>query len=191
MILNIFGPSGSGKTTLIKELIKTNKIKLFYESLMNDEIPINKRFLTISLSLIPLPSFRGSIKDFFDCYGLNLESLFTANDKLETLFLSIFDCKGKNEINSVYSRSLESLSAGEIRRLFILKSLMTRANILIIDEPFSNSDALLFTTIFEAIKMSPRCIVLSHLPIMEKVDLDSGDLMLNINLAREKFLQLF
>ena len=77
-----------------------------------------------------------------------------------------------------------------MRRLFIVKSLISKANIVIIDEPFSNSDSRLFEIIIDAIKNSPRCIVLSHLPIIEKVDLKSGDLMINIDLAREKVLQL-
>ena len=190
MVLNIYGPSGSGKTTLIKELIKTNKIKLFYELLMNHKISMDENYFNISLSLIPLPIFRGSIKDFFDCYGLDIYSLLEANDKLKNLGLSIFNFKGKNDIDTISKRYLESLSAGEMRRLFILKSLISKANIVIIDEPFSNSDSSLFEIIIEAIKISPRCIVLSHLPIIEKVDLESDDLMINIDLAREKVLQL-
>lgn len=190
MVLNIYGPSGSGKTTLIKELVKTNKIKLFYDLLMNNKISMDEDYFNVSLSLIPLPIFRGSIKDFFDCYGLDIYSLLEANDKLKNLSLSIFDFKGKNDIDSFSKRFLESLSAGEMRRLFIVKSLISKASIVIIDEPFSNSDSRLFEIIIDAIKNSPRCIVLSHLPIIEKVDLKSGDLMINIDLAREKVLQL-
>ena len=48
MVLNIYGPSGSGKTTLIKELLKTNKIKLFYELLMNNKISMDEDFFNVS-----------------------------------------------------------------------------------------------------------------------------------------------
>ena len=64
-------------------------------------------------------------------------------------------------------RNLQSLSAGEMRRFFILKSLMHDVDISIIDEPFSNSDKLLFEVIFNAIKGFKNNIVLSHFALDE------------------------
>ena len=61
---------------------------------MNDQINENISDLTISLSLIPV-NFRGSIKDFFDCYGLNINSLLDTNSKLENLSYQSLIVSGK------------------------------------------------------------------------------------------------
>ena len=76
MILNIFGPSGSGKTTLIKSLLKYKKTHIFYEKFteQNLKLELNKK---ISVSLIPLPKFRGSVKELFEIFSLE-KKLFNA-----------------------------------------------------------------------------------------------------------------
>ena len=70
MILNIFGPSGSGKTTLIRELIKKNKTHQLFEDFTNKKSKenLNKK---ISISLIPLPVFRGTIEEYFMIFSIN------------------------------------------------------------------------------------------------------------------------
>ena len=65
MILNIFGPSGSGKTTFIRRILQLGKTQLLFENLTNKKIVFDDN-PKISISLIPLPLFKGSIKEFFD-----------------------------------------------------------------------------------------------------------------------------
>ena len=67
MIINIFGPSGSGKTTLIHNLLLSSSTKEFFirYSDENTQEDLNKR---ISISLIPIPSFRGTVGEFFDIF---------------------------------------------------------------------------------------------------------------------------
>ena len=93
MILNIFGPSGSGKTSFIRNLLKKRKIKLFFETFSEQESDINLNN-KISISLIPIPVFRGSIKEFFDIFSINLNLLLTLEKELKLLSNTIF-----NEIN--------------------------------------------------------------------------------------------
>ena len=65
MILNIFGPSGSGKTSFIRNLLEKRKIKLFFETFSKEKTDNNLNN-KISISLIHIPIFRGSIKEFFN-----------------------------------------------------------------------------------------------------------------------------
>ena len=162
MLLNIFGPSGSGKTTLILELLKKNKTHEFFEEFTNKESKenLNKK---ISISLIPLPLFRGTIEEYFMIFSININELINLNNQLKDLAESIFGkIVDKKSLVKLSKRRLETFSAGEMRRLFILKSLIIKQPITIIDEPFSNSDEKLWSIISSALKTMPRTIILSH-----------------------------
>ena len=136
MILNIFGPSGSGKTTFIRRILQLGKTHLLFENLTNKKIVFDDN-PKISISLIPLPLFKGSIKEFFDIFSINLNSLLTLETELKDLSNSIFDQNiNEKTLESISLRRVESFSAGEIRRLYLLKSLLVNSNIMIIDEPF-------------------------------------------------------
>ena len=115
---------------------------------------------------------------------MNFESLYLNKENME-LFNSIFSMNKKNQFENIKNRNLETLSAGEIRRFFILKSLVIKSDILVIDEPLSNSDKSLFQIIFQAIKKHSNCIILSHRPISEVVKLNQKDKIMEIDIARE------
>lgn len=189
MILNIFGPSGSGKTTFIRRILQLGKTHLLFENLTNKKIVFDDN-PKISISLIPLPLFKGSIKEFFDIFSINLNSLLTLETELKDLSNSIFDQNiNEKTLESISLRRVESFSAGEIRRLYLLKSLLVNSNIMIIDEPFSNSDAKLWATIFKAINLNSKSIILSHLSLESFYDLDDENISINIKKIKEDFSQ--
>ena len=187
MILNIFGPSGSGKTTLIRELLKKNKTHQFFEEFTKKESKenLNKK---ISISLIPLPVFRGTIKEYFMIFSININDLFNLNNQLRDLAESIFGkIVDKKSLLKLSKRNVETLSAGEMRRLFILKSLIIKQPITIIDEPFSNSDEKLWSIIFSALQTMPRTIILSHLALENFMSSDVQYNSIHIEEVRLKF----
>ena len=189
MILNIFGPSGSGKTTFIKRILQLGKSQLLFENLTNKKIVFDDN-PKISISLIPLPLFKGSVQEFFDIFSINLNSLLTLETELKDLSNSIFDQNiNEKTLESISLRRVESFSAGEIRRLYLLKSLLVNSNIMIIDEPFSNSDAKLWATIFKAINLNSKSIILSHLSLESFYDLDDENISINIKKIKEDFSQ--
>ena len=165
MILNIFGPSGSGKTTFIRELLKRNKTHQFYEKFTSEQLQENLN-KNISISLIPLPLFRGTINEYFEIFSISINDIFNLNYQLKNLAESIFGKIIDNKkLVKLSKRNVETFSAGEIRRLYILKSLLIKKSIIIIDEPFSNSDERLWNIIYSALQTSPRTIILSHLEL--------------------------
>ncbi len=186
MLINIFGPSGSGKTTLIRNLLVTSSTKEFFIR-YSDENPqddLNKR---ISISLIPIPNFRGTVGEFFDIFCINIDILLTLEKELKELALSIFRIININTLDKIASRRIESLSAGEIRRLFILKSILVESSIMIIDEPFSNSDEKLWRNIYESIDLKKRSIILSHLPLENLFKFKKNDISIDINEIKMEF----
>tara|TARA_B100000963_G_C22547774_1_gene635269 strand:+ start:701 stop:1276 length:576 start_codon:yes stop_codon:yes gene_type:complete len=189
-MLNIFGPSGSGKTTLIRNLLEKRQIKFFFEShtKQRQDINLNSR---ISLSLIPVPIFRGTIKDFFDIFSINLNLLLSLRNEYKLLSNTIFDeINTQEELDKIAIRKVESFSAGEIRRLFLLKSLLVESSIMIIDEPFSNSDEKLWETIYNAIKIKSRAIILSHISLGKLFTLEDENISFHINKIKKELLNL-
>lgn len=187
MIINIFGPSGSGKTTFVRDLLKTNKTHHFFEKFTNklSKENINEK---ISISLIPLPLFRGTIEEYFKVFSININDLLNINDQLSNLLKSIFEKEYNNQLLLEFSkRNVETLSAGEMRRLFIFKSLIVKSTITIIDEPFSNSDEDLWYTIYSALKTIPRTIILSHLPLENFLESNKNNKSIHIEEVRENF----
>jgi len=187
MILNIFGPSGSGKTTFIRRILQLGKTQFLFENLTNKKanLEINPK---ISISLIPLPLFKGSVKEFFDIFSINLNSLLILEKELKDLSNSIFDQTiNEKTLESISSRRVESFSAGETRRLYLLKSLLVHSNIMIIDEPFSNSDERLWEIIYRAININSKSIILSHLSLESFFELDNDNLSINIKKIKKDF----
>ena len=180
MIINIFGPSGSGKTTFIRNLLKANSIHKFFRKYSN-EISKDNLNKGTSISLIPIPLFRGTVGEFFDIFSINIDNLLFQKKELKVLAKSIFGEIDNDILNAIASRRLETLSAGEIRRLFILKSILVESSLMIIDEPFSNSDKKLWRQIYESIDLKKRSIILSHYPLKRYFDTKKNYICINFN----------
>jgi len=188
MILNIFGPSGSGKTTLVKELLRNNKILTFFDNFSKEQYE-KKISNKLSVSLIPLPKFRGTVKEFFNIFSIDINILLSLEEELNKLSESIFSkVNDSNTIEKISLREIETFSAGELRRLFILKSLLVNSQLLIIDEPFSNSDRKLWDIIYKAINKKSRVIVLSHLSLKNLFGFDKNNISIDINEVTKKFI---
>ena len=187
MILNIFGPSGSGKTSFIRNLLKKRKIKLFFETFSEEKSDINLNN-KISISLIPIPLFRGSIKEFFDIFSINLNLLFTLEKELKFLSDTIFnEISNQDDLDNISLRKVESFSAGELRRLFLLKSLLVDSRIIIIDEPFSNSDEKIWEIIYNAISIKSKSIILSHRSLETLFTSECQNKSFHINKIKKEF----
>ena len=188
MILNIFGPSGSGKTTLVKELLRNDKILTFFDNFSKEQYE-KKISNKLSVSLIPLPKFRGTVKEFFNIFSIDINILLSLEEELNKLSESIFSkINDNNTLEKISLREIATFSAGELRRLFILKSLLVNSQLLIIDEPFSNSDRKLWDIIYKAINKKRRVIVLSHLSLQNLFGLDKNNISIDINDVSKKFI---
>ena len=180
MIINIFGPSGSGKTTLMRNILSMESTEKFFKKYSNEGIQKdwNNR---VSISLMPIPLFRGTISEFFDIFCIEIEDLLTLDNELKDLAQSIFGKINTKLLIEIASRRIETLSAGEIRRLFILKSILVESNLMIIDEPFSNSDEKLWRKIYDSINLKERSIILSHFSLQKFFDSSKNDISIHIN----------
>ena len=74
---------------------------------------------------------------------------------------SIFGKINSNLLNEISSRKIETLSAGELKTVYIEIN-FSKSTLMIIDEPFSNSDEKLWIKIYAAINLKESSIILSH-----------------------------
>jgi len=185
MILNIYGPSGSGKTTLIKYLLKTDKLQDFYKTYVPYyKVKPSREFKT-SLSLIPIPNYRGTIQEFMEIHCIDLKDIKFIKENLKDLVNTIFNKFKKEKIEN---RRIETLSAGEMRRFFILKSLLMKAEIFIIDEPLANSDKDLWEIIMNSFSKTENYIIISHFQLNITSKFESVFIPVDISSVDNKFL---
>ena len=172
MIINIFGPSGSGKTTLIRNAIHAGVIPCWLGKLTNESTAQYKD-LKIALSTMPIPKFRGSVESYLNLFDIELNGDFNFCDEVKILNKSIFPNLNPSRMEKNLQRPYETLSAGEGRRLSIMRCLLEGSDLRVIDEPFANSSQDLYEVIINAIKVKGDAILLSHDPLLTNFE---GDL---------------
>lgn len=140
-VVAIIGESGSGKSTLLKSiygLLKTDKGEIFFEE---------KRVLGPDEQLIP---GHKQMKMVTQDFSLNIYAKVYDNIASQ---LSNTDLKTKAEktlaimehlrILPLQNKKIIELSGGEQQRVAIARAMVADTKVLLLDEPFSQVDALL------------------------------------------------
>ncbi|VEU83259.1 metal ABC transporter ATP-binding protein [Acholeplasma hippikon] len=128
--LNIIGPNGAGKTTLIKSLIheinlSSGKIEMFTEHMgyVPQKLMLKRNFPITVLEFIytgyPNPKFR------IPKHAIEEIKVYLNKMDLE---------------ENILNQKINSLSGGELQRIYLIRSLISNPEILILDEPASALD---------------------------------------------------
>ena len=136
-IVCLLGPSGVGKTTILRSIAGLQKIS-------KGEIFLNNRLISSSDTHIE-PEKRNIALSFQD------NSLFPHYNVIDNINFGSKRNSGKKSFNSkelidiLHLNSLEKkfphqISAGEAQRVSLARSLISKPDLLLIDEPFSNID---------------------------------------------------
>lgn len=136
-----FGESGVGKTSLFKMLAglllpDRGKIivsdEVWFDSEKQINLPIAKRSLSVMFpdhSLFPNMNVMENLQ------------FSIPNGKVdETLFLELVTIA---EIHSILQKSITELSSGQKQRVAIVRSILQKPSLLLLDEPFSSLDGRL------------------------------------------------
>ena len=166
-IIAVIGESGSGKSTLLKSIFGLLKVD-------EGEVLLNgKRVLGPDEQLIP---GHKEMKIVTQDFSLNIYA--KVYDNIASV-LSNTDVKGKQEktvkmmehlhIDHLRNKKITELSGGEQQRVAIARALVTDTSVLLLDEPFSQVDALLKNQLRADIKRiaaetGVTVIIVSHDP---------------------------
>ncbi|MDM8535110.1 metal ABC transporter ATP-binding protein, partial [Clostridiaceae bacterium HSG29] len=133
--ITIIGPNGGGKTTLIKsilgfiepskgEIIKDSSLKIGYVPQKNsfeEKFPIDVK--TVILSGI----LNKKIKLLHSYSKKDIKALNITLKKLN--------------IENLKDKHINELSGGELQKVLLARAIISKPNLLILDEPFSNIDS--------------------------------------------------
>jgi len=149
-IVSLLGPSGIGKTTILRTIaglqkLSKGKIKLREKTLASDQIHIEpeKRNVALSFqdnSLFPNYNVIDNINFGKKRFNGNRSSL-DVKEIIEIL-----------RIEPILKKFPHQISAGEAQRVSLARSLMSKPNLLLLDEPFSNIDQSLKEEIQVSVK---------------------------------------
>ena len=138
-IICLLGPSGIGKTTILRAIaglqkIKNGHIKLKGKVISSDKINIEPENRNISLafqenSLFPHYSVEKNILLGAEKNSGNTDKQVTFNEIVDLL-----------DISQILSQYPHQISAGEAQRASLARSLLSKPDLLLLDEPLSNVD---------------------------------------------------
>lgn len=141
--LTIIGKNGSGKTTFIKCLLKL--VKIPNSMIFLDDIDVNdiKRFRNIGY----VPQ-----KDNFNYeFPITVSEILTSfyNHKKDELFDEIVN---RLDLTKIMNENINNLSGGQIQRIFIARTLLTKPKLLILDEPTVGVDIENMKAVYQILK---------------------------------------
>lgn len=144
----LLGPSGCGKTTLLRMVIGFNSIEggtiSFNDKIMND-IPPNKRNIGMvfqNYAVFPHMTVEGNI-----AFGLKNRKL--PQDEIDRRVANIMDIV---QISELKDRTPDKMSGGQQQRVALARAVVIEPDVLLMDEPLSNLDAMLRVDMRNAIK---------------------------------------
>jgi lipopolysaccharide export system ATP-binding protein len=139
-ILGLLGPNGAGKSTLmnvISGLVKPNYGKIKINEKDISDLPIYIRTKRFKISIIP--QFGGLFASLTTEQNLKAVAEILIKDK-SFIDIKISELIAKFELDSVKKIEAKYLSGGQKRRLVIAMGLISKPEIILMDEPLAALD---------------------------------------------------
>ncbi len=165
--LVIQGKNGAGKSTLIKCLLGINSVKNGMIFLDGQDINSFKQWTKFG--------YVGQNFDGFNYeFPLTVQELLkfsTITKKSEHNYLKLLDKMG---ILEILNQNINSLSGGQLQRVFIVRAMLNDPEVLILDEPTASIDKqnseFFYKTVNELNKMGITVILITHTDSLENMN---------------------
>ena len=149
-IISLLGPSGIGKTTILRTLaglqkLNSGKIYLKGNLISSDDIHIEPEKRNIALSFQDnslFPNYKVIDNINFGKKRANGNNVSIETDEIIKIL----------HIEPILEKFPHQISAGEAQRVSLARSLMSKPDLLLLDEPFSNIDQSLKEEIQVSVK---------------------------------------
>lgn len=177
--LVVQGKNGSGKTTLIKCLLGLNSVKngmIFFDGVDINSYKKWTKFGYVSQNY----------DDFNYEFPLTVEELLrfsNINKDSKHDYLKLLDQMG---ILDLVNQNINSLSGGQLQRVYIVRAMLNDPEILILDEPTASIDKqnteLFYNTVELLNKSGITIILITHTESLENIDY-SHRITMNLDLT--------
>ncbi len=152
-ITSLWGPSGSGKSTIV-QLIQ-RKYDLMGGTILIDGIDYKEIDLVEyrnNIGVLPqqIKIFNGTVADNIIA-GRNIQDIHQLNTLIEATGLSSFLKRFENGLFTLLGEDGRKLSGGEMQMLALIRALLFKPKVLIIDEGLSGIDFEIEELIYESI----------------------------------------
>jgi len=165
--LVIQGKNGTGKTTLIKCLLGINSVKNGMIFFNEQDINNFRQWTNFGYVSQDLDSFNYE-------FPLTVEELLrfsSISKKPEGYYLKLLDHMG---ILEIINQNINSLSGGQLQRVFIVRAMLDQPEVLILDEPTASIDAqnkeFFYETVNELNKNGITIILITHTESLENIN---------------------
>lgn len=135
----LLGPSGCGKTTtmnMISGLLQPDSGKIYFDGKLMNPIPPGKRGVGFMFQNYAVFTFLNVYDNI--AFGLKIRKL--PNKEIDR---SVNEVARLLQIRQLLSMSASSLSINDMQRVALARSMITKPQIFLLDEPLSNLDAAL------------------------------------------------
>ncbi|MEK4023136.1 ABC transporter ATP-binding protein [Sporosarcina sp. FSL W7-1283] len=162
-IVSLLGPSGSGKTTLLNIILGLTQMdqgKIIFNGKDMSTVPMKKRGFNIVFQDYALFPHLNAYENII--YGLkNKKELVTKKELQE--YIDFLD------LNPHLNKKIGELSGGQKQRVALARTLVTKPEVLLLDEPLSALDGVIKESIKERIKSIAKefdltTIIVTHDP---------------------------
>ncbi len=144
----LIGNNGAGKSTLIKIICGVNTDYDGYLFIHKDN-PKRVNYLRKEMSYIPDVAI---FPKYVSCKKFLYNSAILSRDDRLNIKSEIDKWAHNMEIENIMNKNPNNLSAGQQKKILIIKAIIERSKILVLDEPASNLDIESRNKLFEILK---------------------------------------
>jgi zinc transport system ATP-binding protein len=157
--LAVIGNNGSGKSTLVKCILGLNKVRP--GSIVLDDVDITTFKTFINIGYVPQ-----KFDDFNYEFPITVNEILNASNISKISEDKQLELLDKIGILELQNENINNLSGGQLQRVFIVRSLMNKPKMLILDEPTVGVDQknveAFYKTVNELNKEGITIILITH-----------------------------